>query len=367
MMSMVGDAALWLLERVAEYSFSALSSWDNFAAALSELAGTFTRMSSGLAWPYLLASTIIAVAAFWFTQNTGSLAPAALISYLFPRNIYRHPSAMLDVRFYVVNAFLTVLLWTPMLMGVGALAEKLMQALLLRSGMWMPQASLSPFYLFFAALGFYMLNDFGNYIAHVLLHRVPALWSFHQVHHSAEVLTPISAFRAHPIEFFVTAVVRLPVIGLAAVFYQNVSPQDLAVTTAFGVSIVGMIYGFTGFHLQHSHLPISYGPIVDRVLVTPVVHQVHHSIAPKHRNKNFGVKLSIWDWLFGTLCLPESREPLRFGVPGLDSREFTTVGSLYFRPVHRVIERYIRGHDSGEFPALVAPAGHEGLSIQERR
>lgn len=364
---MVRDAVQWVLERVAEYSFSALSSWDGLSAALAELAGTFTRMSSGLAWPYLLASTIIAGVVFRFSRPPVAFTPPSFVRYLFPRHIYGHPSSLLDCRFYVVNAFLTVLLWTPMLVGVSALAEKLMQGLLLRFGVRIPQASLSPLYLFCAVLGFYLLNDFGNYVAHVLLHKIPVLWSFHQVHHSAEVLTPISAFRAHPIEFFVTAVVRLPVIGLMAVFYQHVSPHDLAVTMAFGVSIVGMLYGFTGFHLQHSHLPISYGPIADRLLVTPLVHQVHHSIDQRHRDKNFGVKFSIWDWLFGTLCLPETHESLRFGVHGLDSREFETVGNLYCRPLRRVIERCWRGLASPRSPALVASAGHKGLTVQERR
>jgi sterol desaturase/sphingolipid hydroxylase (fatty acid hydroxylase superfamily) len=364
---MVRDAVQWVLERTAEYAFSALSSWDGFAAALAELAGTFTRMSSGLAWPYLLASTVIAGAAFRFSQHPVGVNPASFVAYLFPRHIYRHSSALLDCRFYVVNAFLTVLLWTPMLAGVGALAEKLVKALWLGSEAWVPPPSPSPVYLFCTVLGFFLLNDFGNYIAHVLLHKVPVLWSFHQVHHSAEVLTPVTAFRVHPIEFFVSAVVRLPVIGWMVIFYQNVSPHDLAITTAFGVSIAGLLYGFSGFHLQHSHLPISYGPVLDRILVSPVIHQAHHSIDPKHRDKNFGVKFSMWDGLFGTLFLPKTQEPLRFGVSGLDSREFATVGNLYCRPVRRVLGRLRLSLAFNESPVLAAPESRERLFIQERR
>jgi sterol desaturase/sphingolipid hydroxylase (fatty acid hydroxylase superfamily) len=332
---MLIDAVRWFLERAAEYSLSAVSSWDSFVAALGELGGTFTRFTSGLAWPYLLVSVTIAGVAYHLSKKSDVPLAPSFRAFLFPRVVYGHPSALLDYRFYLVSALLNVLLFVPMLAGVGVLAEKMGKGVLIGYLAWEPPATLPVPALFAAALGFYLLHDFMNYCSHVLLHKVPLLWSFHQVHHSAEVLTPITAYRAHPLEFFMTAILRVPVIGLAFVFYEHIAPQDLAVTTIFGVSLVGFMYGLSGLHLQHSHLPISYGPLLDRVLVTPIVHQTHHSLDPRHHDKNFGVKFALWDWLFGTLYVPDRHECLQFGLVGMKKDDFATVGKLYVGPFQR--------------------------------
>lgn len=332
---MVIDAVRWFLERVAEYSLSAVSSWDHFTAAIGEIGGTFTRLTSGLAWPYLLASATIAGVAYCLSRKRDVPSAPSFRAFLFPRPVYGHPSALLDYRFYLVSALFNVLLFVPMLAGIGILAEKMGKVFLIGYLAWESPATLPVPALFAAALGFYLLHDFVNYWAHLLLHKVPLLWAFHQVHHSADVLTPISAYRAHPLEFFVTAILRAPVIGLAFVFYEHIAPQDLAVTTIFGVGLVGFMYGLSGPHLQHSHLPISYGPLLDRVLVTPIVHQTHHSLDPRHHDKNFGVKFALWDWLFGTLCVPDRHECLQFGLVGMKKDDFATVGKLYLGPFQR--------------------------------
>ncbi|MDO9120087.1 MAG: sterol desaturase family protein [Nitrospira sp.] len=358
---MVIDAVRWFLERVAEYSLSAVSSWDSFTAAIGEVLGTFTRLTSGLAWPYVLASVTIAGVAYHVSKKRDVPPAPSFRAFLFPRGVYGHPSALLDYRFYLVSALLNVLLFVPMLAGVGVLAEKMGKGFLIGYLAWEPPATLPVPALFAAALGFYLLHDFVNYWAHLLLHKVPLLWAFHQVHHSAEVLTPISAYRAHPLEFFVTAILRAPVIGLAFVFYENFPAQDLAVTTMFGVSLVGFMYGLSGLHLQHSHLPISYGPLLDRILVTPIVHQTHHSLDPRHHNKNFGVKFALWDWLFGTLCLPDRHERLRFGLVGIKKDDFATVGKLYVGPFQRAGGRIRRSLASDPLTRSQDAVRSEGL------
>lgn len=358
---MVIDTVRWFVERVAEYSLSAVTSWDRFTAAIGEIGGIFTRLTSGLAWPYLLASLMITGVAYHLSKKSDVLSARSFRAFLFPRLVYGHPSALLDYRFYLVSALLNVLLIFPILVGVGVFAEKVGKIVLSGHLGWEPPATLPVPYLFAASLGFYLLHDFVNYWAHVLLHKVPLMWSFHQVHHSAEVLTPISAYRAHPLEFFVTAILRAPVIGLAFVFYENLSPQDLAVTTVFGVSLVGFMYGLSGPHLQHSHIPISYGPLLDRVLVTPIVHQTHHSLDPRHRDKNFGVKFAMWDWLFGTLCVPDRQERLQFGLVGMKKDDFSTVGKLYVGPFQRAGGLIRRSLGSGALTRPQDAVRSEGL------
>ena len=70
-------------------------------------------------------------------------------------------------------------------------------------------------------------------------------------------------------------------------------------------------------HLQHTHMWISFRGVLGRIFISPAHHQVHHSANPKHFNTNFGSCLALWDWMFGTLYVPQKkREPLTFGVPG---------------------------------------------------
>ena len=74
------------------------------------------------------------------------------------------------------------------------------------------------------------------------------------------------------------------------------------------------IFNVTGANLRHSHIWISYGRVVERVLISPAQHQLHHSIDPRDGNANFGAVLAIWDWLGGSLRLAEEGPPKAFGV-----------------------------------------------------
>jgi sterol desaturase/sphingolipid hydroxylase (fatty acid hydroxylase superfamily) len=82
-------------------------------------------------------------------------------------------------------------------------------------------------------------------------------------------------------------------------------------------------------HLQHSHLWIAVTGPLGRVVISPAHHQIHHSTNPKHFNKNFGSCLAIWDWIFGTLHIPNrDREHLTFGVDSAKPHHHTVVGGM---------------------------------------
>ena len=66
--------------------------------------------------------------------------------------------------------------------------------------------------------------------------------------------------------------------------------------------------------LRHSHIPIRYGRALEHILISPMQHQVHHSSDPRHHDKNFGEIFAFWDWMFGTLYVPEPDEDLVFGI-----------------------------------------------------
>ncbi len=325
----------WFVERVWETVFASFHSWSSFQEALERIPLVFVNFTNGLAWPYLLSSLGLAWLLYFLALRQGGTTAKSFREYAFPAHLYRHPSTLLDFRFMAVDTVLNFLMWIPVFSGVGLLTAKILSVVVIQRMGWEPPGSLTPAAIAVATMGLLLLSDLINYWAHVWLHKNPVLWSFHQVHHSAEVLTPAAAFRVHPVENLITVMLQAPVAGLSALLFQNVLGRDRQFMMIFGVSIFGFIYGLLGTHLRHSHIWMSYGPWLNRFVMSPAHHQLHHSIAPRHWNKNFGVKFTLWDALFGTLYVPREPETLQVGLPDADSRDFTTVRKLYFLPFEK--------------------------------
>ena len=177
---------------------------------------------------------------------------------------------------------------------------------------------------------FFLFDDFSRFFVHRLMHKVPLLWSFHQVHHSAETMTPFTIFRTHPVEgviFLVrTSVVQGVVISLFIYLFGN----KVDLITIFGASVGVVVFHSLGSNLRHSHIKIRYPKFVERILISPGQHQIHHSVEQQHYDKNFGVALAIWDLMFGSLAFSEKKEH-RFG---LDTRfgEKQNLLHLFFYP-----------------------------------
>ena len=94
-------------------------------------------------------------------------------------------------------------------------------------------------------------------------------------------------------------------------------------------------------NLRHSHVSIRYPKAVERVLMSPAQHQLHHSEAERHSDRNFGVALSLWDWIFGSFHHSVS-EKLTFGI-GHETARFTrSVWSMYWLPVRDCLHRLAR-------------------------
>jgi len=335
------DAITWFVERAAEYGLEAVSSWSNVRAALAQIPLAILDLSHPLAWPYLLSSLVIAWILFLAVKRRGETECRSFVEFAFPARLYRHPSTRLDWKFGICDLTLQFLLYTPVMTGMGLLGAKAMTALLVGSWGWEPPHTLSVTGIAAAAVGWFVLHDFVNYCTHVLFHRIPLLWSFHRVHHSAEVLTPATAFRVHPVELLAFAAIQAPVLGTAAVLYQNILGEEQRITMVFGVSVFTFVSGILGSHLRHSHVWFSYGPVLNRVFMSPAHHQIHHSVDAHHWNKNFAVKLAVWDALFGTLYLPGRREALSVGLPDADRREFTSVSGLYLSPFVRAFQALV--------------------------
>ena len=158
----------------------------------------------------------------------------------------------------------------------------------------------------------FLAEDFKRFIVHYAFHRIPLLWAFHKVHHSAEVLTPITLYRSHPIETLKSRTSSVFVLGAVTGLFVYVFPGKLSAVEILGVDALGFMFNALGANLRHSHIPFSFGKL-DRWIVSPHMHQVHHSMNKAHHDKNFGSCFAFWDRLWGTLYLPISDERIKFG------------------------------------------------------
>ena len=237
------------------------------------------------------------------------LSLIAALRHVFKPEFYRERTARVDRLHFVLAIFVWIPLTTLLLAGLSIDMRALLEA---RFGV---RAALLPPGVTLAVLQFAVIlvaRDFGAYVGHVLLHKVPVLWSIHRTHHSAEALTFLTSVRIHPLEYLHMQAFTALFGGLGggAFLYLTGSvlhAAPLAMLVASGIF-------FESFGLaQHSHLPISFGRL-NHVLVAPVMHQIHHSAELRHRDKNLGTQFAIFDWLFGTLYLPARGESWRLGL-----------------------------------------------------
>ena len=159
-------------------------------------------------------------------------------------------------------------------------------------------------------LTLFIVRDFIHWNVHRLLHRVPWLWEFHKVHHSVEQMGFAAHLRYHWMENVVYRV--LEYIPLALI--------------GFGISDFIIVHVFTTIvgHFNHSNLQLPLGPL-KYIFNNPQMHIWHHArhLPKGHRyGMNYGLSLSIWDYLFHTAYIPHQGRDIPLGFH--DMKEFPT-------------------------------------------
>ena len=102
--------------------------------------------------------------------------------------------------------------------------------------------------------------------------------------------------------------------------------------TYYGIHIGIFAYNLIG-NLRHSHVWLSYGPWLSRLLLSPAMHQIHHSTEERHFGRNIGYALSIWDALFGTVYIPKGHEHFAMGLGDGSEPRYHGVWRMYWLPV----------------------------------
>ena len=152
------------------------------------------------------------------------------------------------------------------------------------------------------ALGF-VLMDLAFYWWHRLNHRSAWLWRFHNVHHIDPDLDVSTSFRFHWGEVALSTLFRVVQVGLLGVS----APIYAAYETAFQLN--------TLFHHSNVRLPLALERSLNRLLVTPRMHGIHHSQVRRETDSNFSVLFSFWDRLHGTVRLNVPQSSIAIGVP----------------------------------------------------
>lgn len=301
------------------------------------LTSPFTGLRTRSYWPELVCAVAIAAVVFLMRDRQPGQRFGAFLRYLFPRHVFIHQSAWVDCKLIIANHFLmpmvdiTWRLAVPLLVGIFVGVLTSLFGAPPRLWLW----STTTIIAFTILWG--LADDFGYYVFHYLSHRVPWLWAFHRVHHSAETLQVFANVRVHPVELLLTGPFKngFPALVIAVAIYLG--PGDAPFATIFGINLMAAFYGMVGSQLHHSHIWISWGRTLEHVLISPAMHHIHHSTDPKHWNRNMGGNFALWDWMFGTLYVPRGREELTFGLGGQEKQPHPTLLAAYLEPFWQIM------------------------------
>ncbi len=150
----------------------------------------------------------------------------------------------------------------------------------------------------------FVVKDFVEWWVHRLLHTVPWLWEFHKVHHSVKEMGFAAHLRFHWME---------------SVVYKSITYLPLAMI-GFGIDdfFVAHMIAITIGHWNHANINMNLGPF-KYILNNPNMHMWHHAYHIPEGHKygvNFGLSLSVWDYIFGTASIPHSGRDIKLGFEG---------------------------------------------------
>jgi len=175
-----------------------------------------------------------------------------------------------------------------------------------------------------------LIHDCWFYWSHRIEHKVPILWEFHKIHHSDERMNTSTWARDHFLQESWRSFFSVFTLGLIVDLSLREAGEAALYSTMFLVGL-SMFY--------HSAIRVQL-PWLDRVLVTPQVHRIHHSVDTEHHNRNFADALPIFDIVFGTYYRPAREEFPATGL-GPDSPAPRSLFSAQFGPVLAVARSLI--------------------------
>ena len=289
----------------------------------------FINPDKRLYWLYLLSSVFLAVAYFYVTKKNTRVITSS--------KLWLHPSAKLDYYYFFLSYFLNLFLLVPYIISAKSVAIYVNKFLYAQFDYFENTIFSYEEIVLMYTISIFVFSDFTRYWLHRFLHTIPFLWEFHKVHHSAKVLTPITFYRVHPVENFLFGLRYSLSIGFVTGIFIYLFGAMIDIYMVLGVNIFLFIFSLFGSNLRHSHVAFSYGKYIEKWLLSPKQHQIHHD--KKHFNKNYGGYIAIWDRVFGSLCLSNSVNVLKFGLRKNQMDEYLSLKDLILRPFINLIKK----------------------------
>jgi sterol desaturase/sphingolipid hydroxylase (fatty acid hydroxylase superfamily) len=165
--------------------------------------------------------------------------------------------------------------------------------------------------------------DLTVYMQHRMFHAVPVLWRMHRMHHADVHVDVTTGVRFHPFEIAISTLIKGTII-------LALGASPVAVITFEAILNAGSLFSHA-----NGFLSTRTDAWLRRVVVTPDMHRVHHSIVPGERNTNFGFNVSWWDRLFGTYTPAPSlpQESMRIGLPEWQDGRVNSLRALLADPL----------------------------------
>ena len=283
-----------------------------------------------LYWLHLL--TAAALASLYLRCSSQDWPFEKMFRGLFNPDYWWNSSTKLDYGLFCLNGFLKIAVFAPVLGGqvvVSLAVTKFLHFNVAEGYLY----SWAPIWISIVfTLAAFVFDDFMRFVVHVCMHRIPFMWYFHRVHHSATTLTPFTVHRTHPVESFINSGRAGFSVGLMSGLFVWLFGPSLQVWDILGVNALGFVLTIAGANLRHSHIPLHFGS-AERLFISPAQHQLHHSIA--HAHPNFGSFMAVWDRYAGTWVAGDEAQGLSYGVKDrprklqIPAREHDQVSALH--------------------------------------
>jgi len=289
----------------------------------------------------------------WRRRGRSIISPRLLQHLAGGPKLWLHRSAILDMKLFLMHGLMGATAYAVLMISSQTCQLTVTQAL---SGIAAPAIAL-PRWLAggLTTVLQFLVFELCYWALHFAFHRIPSLWEIHKVHHSAEVLTPLTTARLHPIEFIAFANSGGLALGVTYGMTRWLFGEGAAPFELFHLNILLLLYLATSHHLRHSGIWIAATGWLGRVVHSPAHHRIHHSTDPRHFDRNMGYALSLFDWIFGTLYIPERHGRVNLGVP--EDAPHTGVLDTLIRPLRNaalVLDK----------PLLTSPPAHQLADTQ---
>jgi len=170
----------------------------------------------------------------------------------------------------------------------------------------------------------FVILDYTNYLWHILNHRVPLLWRFHLVHHTDADLDVTTAIRFHFGE----------IIG--SVFFRGAAVVLVGASPLLVLIYEIVFEACTQFHHSNMKLPLKVERTLNKLIVTPRMHGIHHSVVHAETDSNYSVIFSFWDRIHCTINLHIPQQQVVIGVPMYSNHQELTIGFLLKLPFTKI-------------------------------